>query len=358
MTIVDYSEMYDYRMNYSTYIYDTFFTGESAVTSAVDFVTSENLPKVYTLSGHGEISFDSNLSSAIERQNIALVPLSLLSRSTVPDDCQCLIICSPASDLSKEESAAILDYLKSGGNMLIFADYSEENMPNFSDILSYYGVALGKGIVIEGDSAYHIAQYPHYLLPDIKEHDITAPLIDGYYILEPVSEPIIYPDEPIRTSVKYWPILQTSTSSFMKKPDGYQLSDYEYKDGDEKGPFTTALALTEDICPDIQYDEDEVEHKHADDSDETRLIVFSSSYIADASISNYVAGANEDLILNSLDWMTQREDSISISAKQVSMDYLSMSEKDSSIGAVLMLALPVILLCAGIAILIKRKRRK
>ena len=56
--LVSYSDIYvtDYSMNYSTYQYDTStsFDGENALTNAIHYVSSQNLPKVYQLTGHGE----------------------------------------------------------------------------------------------------------------------------------------------------------------------------------------------------------------------------------------------------------------------------------------------------------------
>jgi ABC-2 type transport system permease protein len=48
---------YDYQSDYygaSGYGYDVSFAGEEALTSALDYVTSEDLPVAYALSGHGE----------------------------------------------------------------------------------------------------------------------------------------------------------------------------------------------------------------------------------------------------------------------------------------------------------------
>ena len=52
---------YDYKsataiVNYSTYQYESTssFDGENCITSALDYVTSEELPVVYRLTGHGE----------------------------------------------------------------------------------------------------------------------------------------------------------------------------------------------------------------------------------------------------------------------------------------------------------------
>ena len=48
--------LYNYSMDYSTYgyTYTVDFDGERALTSAIHYVSSDDLPKVYVLTGHGE----------------------------------------------------------------------------------------------------------------------------------------------------------------------------------------------------------------------------------------------------------------------------------------------------------------
>ncbi len=358
-TIVDYNDMYTYELNYTTYVYDTYLAAESVLTSAIDYVTSPTLPKVYTLSGHGELSLDTNLSSAIARQNISVETLSLLTTQQIPEDCQCLLILSPTDDLSETEADMILSYLEAGGNLLLFTDYTEESLPNFSKILEFYGLTRGNGIVIEGDDGHYLSQYPHYLLPDLQSHSITDPLANGgYYVLAPIAEPILLPEEAPRDSITYTPLLQTSSSSFLKRPTDYQISSYTYEEGDEYGPFIVGLAVTEDLNAGDILDEEEHAHEETDDAQQARIVYFSTSYLLDSNLSSYVSGANEDLILNSLDWMTSREGSISISAKQISMDYLSMSASDSRIGAVMMAVFPLSALAVGTVVIVRRRRRQ
>lgn len=358
-TIIDYNDMYAYQLNYNTYVYDTYLAAESVLTSAIDYVTSQTLPKVYAIAGHGELSLDNQLSSAVARQNISVETLSLLTMETVPDDCQCLLLLSPTSDLSEEEADKILAYLASGGNLLLLTDYTEEAMPNFSRVLETYGLTRGNGIIIEGDDARCLSKYPHYLLPQLESHSITAPLIDGgYYVLAPIAEPILLPEEAPREAVKYSPLLQSSDASYLKRLTDYQLSSYAYEEGDEYGPFTVGLVVTEDLVAGDILDEEEQAHQEPDDAKQTRIVYFSTSYLLDSSLSSYVAGANEDLILNALDWMTAREGSISISAKQISMDYLSMSAADSQIGIIMAVVFPLAALITGVIVLMRRKRRK
>lgn len=358
-TIIDYSDMYAYELNYNTYVYDTYLAAESMLTSAIDYVTSKTLPKVYATTGHGELSLDSNFSSAIARQNISVETLSLLTMETVPEDCQCLLLLSPASDLSEEEADRILAYLGAGGNLLLLTDYTEEDMPNLQRVMEAYGLTRGNGIIIEGDDGHCLSKYPHYLLPQLESHIITDPLIGGgYYVLAPIAEPILFPDEAPREGIEYTPLLQSSSMSFLKRLTNYQLSSYTYEEGDEYGPFTVGLAVTEDLNAGDVLDEEEQAHTQPDDAKQTRIVYFSTSYLLDSSLSYYVAGANEDLILNALDWMTAREGSISISAKQISLEYLSMSAADSQIGVVMAVVFPLAALTAGMIIIIRRKRRK
>ena len=56
--------------------------------------------------------------------------------------------------------------------------------------------------------------------------------------------------------------------------------------------------------------------------------------------------------------MTEREAAISISPKRISIEYLSMSAADSSIGLVLTISLPLAALAVGAVVLARRARRK
>lgn len=61
--VVSNSDMWETSTNYQTYqTQTTGFDGEGQITSAITYVTSENNPKVYWVTGHGEAS-ESNLST-------------------------------------------------------------------------------------------------------------------------------------------------------------------------------------------------------------------------------------------------------------------------------------------------------
>ena len=121
--VVDYNNMYETSMDYNTYSYTTTgFDGEGQITSAISYVTSEDLPVLYVLEGHGEVELDSTIQEDIEKGNIEIKSLNLIAEESVPDDADCLMINSPASDISEEERDAIIEYLENGGKAMIFIE--------------------------------------------------------------------------------------------------------------------------------------------------------------------------------------------------------------------------------------------
>ena len=54
------------------------------MTSAIAYVTTENLPVLYTLEGHGEKELDSTIKEDIEKANMEIKTLNLISEGSVP----------------------------------------------------------------------------------------------------------------------------------------------------------------------------------------------------------------------------------------------------------------------------------
>ena len=335
--------VYDYSYYYYTGSYDVSFDGESALTSAIDYVVSEDLPKVYVLTGHGESTLATTFSTAVEKENIELADLSLLTEGEVPADGDCLLICCPQSDISSEELEMIRDYLGNGGNMILITDPPVDGaLENLDALMAYYGVTAQEGIVVEGNQSHYAYGTPYYLLPEIESHTITQPLIDeGYYILMPVAQGLTVSDEkPVTVSVTK--LLTTSSSAFSKAA-GYSLTTYEREDGDIAGPFALAVAITDTL----------------EDGIESNILWFASGALLDEQTNSQVSGGNQDLFLNALSYLCESEgSSISIHAKSLSYDYLTMDSGTASSLSILVVAvIPLMYLAVGIVMVVRRKRR-
>ena len=102
-TVVNASDFYVGTVDYTTYTTTTTgYDGEGQITSALDYVLSDDIAKIYFTAGHGEFSLGSTFTSALEKGNIEYESVNLLTLEAVPEDASCLVILAPTSDFSEE----------------------------------------------------------------------------------------------------------------------------------------------------------------------------------------------------------------------------------------------------------------
>ena len=331
--------VYDYTNYYYTGSYDVSFDGESAITSAIAYVTNEDLPKVYTLTGHGELELPESYLTSIGKENMETASLSLLTLEEIPSDADCIILCAPTTDLAQEEADMLRTYLYNGGNFFLITDPPQEGaeLPTLMNLMAEYGVTMETGIVVEANASYYAYGTAYYLLPALGSHTITEPLADaGYRVLLPIAGGLTVGSTP--SGVVASKLLTTSSDAFSKI-DGYALTTYEKEDGDIDGPFSLAVAITD-------YDND------------SKIIWTGSGALVDETCNSRVSGGNQDFFLNCLGWMCEQEETISIHAKSLEYEYLTIDSGTVSLLTVLVLVLlPAGYLAVGIVIWIRRKRR-
>lgn len=343
--VVDYYSMYETSINYQTYSQEvTGFDGEGQITSAINYVTSEDMPVLYTLEGHDESSMSETMKDTIQKANIDIQSLNLLSTESVPEDAACLFIFSPATDLTEDEAGKVIDYLENGGKALIVSDYSEEDMPNFDSVLESYGVKRCDGIVLEGNTDNYISQNPYYLLPNIESNDITSELSSGSrYILMALAQGIQEIDNP-RDTLDIQSILTTSDSAYAKT-DLENMQTMEKEDGDIDGPFNLGVTISEDLG----------------DEKETQIVYYSSSTLFDDTMNTTVSGANYELLSASLSWLCQSDeeaDVISIASKSLDTTTLTIPAADVNFWSIFVTAvIPVCVLLIGFMIWLKRRKQ-
>ena len=340
--VIDYNNIYETSIDYQTYSSQTTgFDGEGQITSAIGYVTSENLPVLYTVEGHGEKDMDSSIKEDIEKANMDIKSLNLLTEGSVPDDADCLFIDSPSTDFSSDEKDAIIEYLENGGKAIIFSDYTTEDMPNFDAILENYGVQRTEGVVFEGDNQHYAMQMPYYLVPTINSTDASSETVSaGCYVLAPYAQGIKQLDD-VRDTVKIESILTTSDQAYSKTD--LNSNTIEKEDGDVEGPFDLGVSITESL----------------DDDKETQIVYYSTSNLMDSQTNQMVSGGNEKLIMESLKWMTDTEESTSVSipSKSLEVSYLTITDYDAAFWKICTIALiPGIFLVIGFVVWIKRRK--
>ena len=367
------------------------YNGEGALTSAVNYVSTDAQTQTYYLSGHGEDSIPSGLASSLTNENLLLSELNLLSEDGVPEDCETLIIYSPARDISAKEITKIEKYLEDCGNLLLFTDCDAENLTNLYGLMAKYGMEPVEGMVVEGDSNYFMGNYPNYLLPEIESHEITDPISEGnYYVLLPVAQGLrISSDASATAGFENSAADSGSTSESASDADsdaaataaadsGSTSESDSAADSDAAADSeitTTALLRTtyeaysklsgikatnaEKETGDIDAGADGFALAAAAESSAngSKVVWIGSTTIADESVDAAVSGANTDFVLNAVGWMCEIEESVSIHAKTVTSEYLSLTSAQSSRWTTIMVGvIPIGFVAAGIYVWARRRK--
>ena len=335
---ISYNDIYVQSADMYSYSYTTDFDGEGAITSAIDYVVTEDLPQLYVLEGHGEAELPSTFANQIEKANIETNTLSLLTVDAIPEEADCILIYAPSSDISTEERDMLADYVSGGGRLLVMAGPVEDGiLENLYSLLSDYGVEAHEGIVVEADREHYAFQAPYVLLPDMASHDITDSLIEeNYFPILPISLGLTVTGEGSGGTVTE--LLTTSDAAFSKAA-GYDLSTYEKEEGDIDGPFAVAVSV--------------------EDDGGGQMVWFTSSVFLEDVYNAYSSGSNGDLAMNALSDLIGEREAMAIRSKSLNYNYLTISASTSALLQTVMIGVcPLLFLGVGIAVILRRRRNQ
>ena len=330
---ISYNDIYVQTSDMYAYSYTTSFDGEGAITSAIDYVVTETLPRMYVLEGHGETELPASFADAVEKENVQTQSLSLLTEDSVPEDAACVTIYAPQSDISQEEAEMLRSYTEKGGKLLVIAGpVKGAELTNLYSLLTDYGVEPVDGIVVESDREHYAFGYPYVLMPDMQSDDITQSLMDSrYHPIFPVSQGLQVTDSSSVTT-----LLTTSDTAFSK-PAGYSLTTYDKETGDTDGPFAVAVSIATDGGGQIVW--------------------FSASDFLSDMYNAYSSGANVNLAMNALSSLMGEREAMAIRSKSLNYNYLTISDSASSVLKVLLIGVfPLLYLAVGVIAVVEKRR--
>lgn len=334
---ISYDDIYqvDTTNYYTTGSVSQSFDGEGQITSAIDYVVSDELPKIYLLSGHGEGALSDTFTNELTRSNYETVEdFSLLNVDEIPEDCDTLLINAPTSDISEEELTMLRDYVEGGGKLLVLSGPQKDTkLTNLDALLADYDVTVNDGVVVDTDREHYAFTAPYVLMPDIGSSDITDPLTEeSSQVIVPIAQGLTVGSNSSVTA-----LLTTSDEAFSKAA-GYAMTTYDKEDGDTDGPFTLAVSIE-------------------DSTADGKIVWVPTDYLLDDMYNSYSSGANLDLVMNSLSWMIGKNDAVSIRAKSLNNNYLTISSSSATVLKIVMIGvIPVCFLLLGIDEVLRRRK--
>jgi ABC-type uncharacterized transport system involved in gliding motility auxiliary subunit len=322
---------------------------EQELTNGLVKVLTGEKKKVYFVQGHGEKDIDSSdrtgysgVKSALERDNYEIAKTVLAQEKDVPADASVVVIAGPKTDLLQPEADMLERFLKKGGHVLVLTDPPGETdppTPVTDALLRDWDFQAGKDVVVDASgmgqligtdaSVPVVAQYPSHPITD-RFNVITA------YPLARSITPIL-PASNGRAAVT---IIQTSPRSWAEA-DMAQLKSGKVElnpdKGDKPGPVSIG-AVTATTAVDVPKP-DPAKAAAADQRPpESRFVTIGDSDFA-ANYALPIQG-NSDLFVNTINWLAQQENLISIRPKPASESRLTITAQQAT--AVLWMSLLVI----------------
>ena len=338
---------------YSYYYYGTEsyteFDGEGQLTGAVNYVTNDTDHTIYQTTGHGESSLSTTITDLMEKNSYTLSEVNLLMTTSVPDDCDLLLMDAPTTDLSADESEMLRSYLADGGKvMILFGDTSSAELPNLSEVLSEYGMEAADGYIADPTRCYQGNYY--YIFPELSVSGDMADGISSEMVLLTNAHGMNLVD-PARDTI--------STTSFMSSSDqSYAVTE----ETQEQGSYTLGAVATEKIensdedTEDTDGGDDEAADSDSAETEESRLTVISAGSLIDQSITDaFPQLENTKLFMNAVTANFEGVQNLSIEAKSLGTEYNTMQHV-GLLSFLVIFGIPAVILIGGFVVWFRRRR--
>jgi len=291
---------------------------EQEFVTGILVATGTQQKTIYFLTGHGESSItrdpmlasveDTGLDYAIEgmqRDNYFVIPLNLKQYGQVPKNAAALIIVGPQKDLDEEEYNSVLEFIQSGGKVILMLDPSPPT--RFNQLLGLYGLGITDQRV--SDAVSNVAG--NSLTPMLQKANGQFLTNESNNIADKVSV-TFFPDAghilsappeemELRTHLVYSPMGVSTPASWLTE-DTLETS---YSGDEIVGQFVLSSVLEATG----QYEDMGPTH------DLMKMVIFSDSDFVKNKY--FYSNDNADLFLNSVNWLAEDYELISIRPKLI-----------------------------------------
>lgn len=312
---------------------------EQDITGAILKATQEKQLNVYFLQGHGELDPEgfqqegiSQAKQSLEKQNYKVQKLSLFeTKNAIPADCDVLVVAGPRQRLMPQELATLTAFVQKGGKLYVMLTAGADS--GLEELLASYGITPENDLVVDpranlfGDAAVPVVQtYP--------SHAITQGLRPTIY---PAARSLTVGQAPAGVTVTS--LAEASDMSFSKRNLKDRSAEFNAA-VDKKGPVKLAVAATTPASGSVKA---------------SRLMAVGNAQF----ISNgfYSGAGNGDFFVNSVNWLADQDNLVSIPAKNNEPKQLFLTnQQQTTIFLTTVAGAPAAMLLAGGLVWWRRRR--
>ncbi len=338
---------------------------EQDLTNGIIKVVSGQQKKVYFTQGHGERDTGSQdrdgygaIAMALGQENYTIDKLVIAQQGAVPDDAALVVVAGPKTDFFAPEVDALKKYLDKAGKLLLELDPPDkadgQPLTNLIGLAHDWGSDVGNDIVVDASGMGRlIGTGPE--VPLVSSYP-THPITDRFQLL--TAFPLARSVAPISGGVNghtAQAVAETSARSWAEKDVKSLLSgngevSLDEAKGDKPGPIAIATA----VSATVGASEPPKPGAEPEKKPETRIVVFGDSdFAANAALG--IQG-NRDLFMNTVGWLTQQENLISIRPKEADDRRITLtSTQQNNITLLSLLVIPGFIFASGVYTWLRRR---
>lgn len=319
---------------------------EQDITSAIIKATSDKVRTVCFVEGHGEKSLAdsgshgySEVDQELKHENYATNSINLVQSNGVPSTCDVVVIAGPTQSYFPQEVAMLSKYLDAGGKALIEVDpitADKQTDSGLDSLFKDWNINVGNNIVIDASGMGRLlgAGPAIPLVVNYGDSPITKGL-ERTMSFYPLARTVAIADKQ-KLDPQDVELLKTSAQSFTTPKIENNEVRYDPKT-DQMGPLSLGVAAD----------------KKVGDATARLVVIGDSDFASNEAVSQQ---SNGDVFFNTIDWLSQNENLISIRPKSATNRSVSMTDSQAiTLRWIDLFCLPGIVIIVGIGIWWKRR---
>jgi ABC-type uncharacterized transport system involved in gliding motility auxiliary subunit len=285
----------------------------------------------------------SRFKDLLARDNYETRSIDLLQKAEVPAACTTLVIAGPTKDYQQPQVDALKKYVEDGGRALLALDPPLKlgrsqiaDNDALTTVLSGWGVTLDKDLILDLNPIGQLAGLgPQVALVTRYASQPIVNDMKGTATGFPLARSLEFKNTDKTSVQKLFDSSASSLATTNLSSSAVNVNDPKNK----KGPLTLAAAGT---------------YSTGKENSQGRFVVVgSSSWVANGFIT---FNGNDDLAMNTINWLASDEDLISIRPKQLEDRRITMTKAQLSwVRVTSQFLLPLVVVVAGISVWWKRR---
>ncbi len=323
---------------------------EKLTNGLIKLLKDKNVTICFT-TGHGEKLLDvneaeglSSIKQELQSQTYDAKTINLMEEGKIADNCTVVAIVGANKGFFEKELNLLSDYLKNGGNAFLALDPNlkgNDFHPELTKLLSEWYIEVKHNLVLDPTSRLlgQNAAVPLIAIYN-KDHPITKEAQQTS--LFPLTSTVEIKNGAPATLKVNWLAKSTPRSFAMTDFKSIATGQVKIDEKKEKADSFPVMAVVEG-------------KKDAKAPKDSRIIVMGTSGIATNGFSKH--GANLDLVLNALSWLSNDDSLISIRPKEEASQPPTLSQAEGRvIQLITKYLIPLVVIVVGIVLWVRRRR--